>query len=140
MAQSNGNELVKSHTKKAFELLRKSDSIDTAKESLLVLNTFKGIGPATSSAILALICPGTLPFMSDEGLEHAAGLKGKPKYSVSEWKWYADAMRQRQAKERWEGGVQQIEEAAWAYAVLTKNGVWKSEEEVSRKRMKRDHA
>lgn len=123
MAQSNSNDLVQSQTKKAFELLSNSDSADTAKEALLALNTLRGIGPATSSAMLALICPDTLPFMSDEGLECAAGLQGKPKYSVSEWRWYTEVIQQRQEKEKWVGGVRQIEEAAWAYGVLTKKGL-----------------
>lgn len=112
-------------TKEAFQLLFSSDSsIEKAKEGLLVLNKLKGVGPATSSAILALYKPRELPFMSDEGLEFAADLQGKPKYSVMEWKWYVEKMQERVAKEKWKGGVKELEEAAWAYATLTKNGLW----------------
>jgi hypothetical protein len=128
MAQSNDNALVRSQTKKAFELLSESDSIDTAKEALTALSVLRGIGPATSSAILALFRPETLPFMSDEALEYAADLGEKPKYSVKEWKWYTEQMQQRREKENWSDGVKQIEEAAWSYAMLTRNGLWESEE------------
>mmetsp|Transcript_19221 Transcript_19221/g.36813 ORF Transcript_19221/g.36813 Transcript_19221/m.36813 type:complete len:231 (+) Transcript_19221:161-853(+) len=37
-----------------------------AHESLKTITELKGIGPATGSAILALVCPSEFPFMSDE--------------------------------------------------------------------------
>lgn len=109
--------MVQSTTKEAFALLKASTSIDSAKQSLLKLNSLKGIGPATSSAILSLFSPDALPFMSDEALKFAAGLKEKPKYSVKEWEWFVAEMRQRMEKEDW-NGVGELEKAAWSFAVL----------------------
>lgn len=89
----------------------------SAKESLLKLNTLKGIGPATSSAILSLFSPHSLPFMSDEALKFAAGLTDKPKYTVKEWEWFVVEMRKRMEKEDW-SGTDEMEKAAWSFAVL----------------------
>lgn len=100
--------------------LTDSTSIEVAKESLLKLNTLKGIGPATSSAILSLFSPGSLPFMSDEALKFAAGLNEKPKYNIKEWEWFVSEMRKRTKKEGW-SGTDQLEKAAWAFAVLKTN-------------------
>lgn len=91
--------------------------MDSAKGSLLKLNTLKGIGPATSSAILSLFSPDSLPFMSDEALKFAAGLKDKPKYTVKEWEWFVVEMRNRMNREDW-SGTDELEKAAWSFAVF----------------------
>ncbi|KAG4065403.1 hypothetical protein HA402_002801 [Bradysia odoriphaga] len=117
LAGSNSDDMVKNTTKEAFELLSKSTSIDSAKQSLLKLNCLKGIGPATSSAILSLFSPDSLPFMSDEALKFAAGLSEKPKYTVKEWEWFVAEMRKRMKKEDW-SGTDELEKAAWSFAVL----------------------
>lgn len=91
--------------------------MDSAKACLLKLNTLKGIGPATSSAILSLFSPDSLPFMSDEALKFAAGLKDKPKYTVKKWEWFVVEMRNRMEKEDW-SGTDELEKAAWSFAVL----------------------
>jgi len=117
LAGSNSNELVKSTTREAFALLTDSTSIEKAKESLLKLNSLKGIGPATSSAILSLFSPASLPFMSDEALKFAAGLNDKPKYTIKEWEWFVLEMRNRITKEEW-SGTDELEKAAFAFAVL----------------------
>lgn len=98
-------------------MLSKSTSIDTAKQSLLKLNSLKGIGPATSSAILSLFSPDSLPFMSDEALKYAAGLDEKPKYTVKEWEWFVAEMRNRIKREDW-SGTDELEKAAWSFAIL----------------------
>lgn len=55
--------------------------------------------------------------MSDEALKFGAGLKDKPKYSVKEWEWFVAGMRKRMKKEDW-SGVDELEKAAWSFAVL----------------------
>lgn len=102
-------------------MLNNSTSIDIAKESLTKLNSLKGIGPATSSAILSLFNPDTLPFMSDEALKFAAGFNEKPKYTIKEWEWFVAEMRKRMKKEDW-SGVDELEKAAWSFAVLKPSG------------------
>jgi hypothetical protein len=124
LAQSNADDVVQSQSKKALEmLLEGSKAMSSAKESLLILNTLRGVGPATSSAVLAAHSPESLSFMSDEALEAAAGLDGKPKYTMKEWQWYNEAMQKRADDEEWEGGVGGLEEAAWAYVVLKRHHV-----------------
>ncbi len=117
LAGSNSNETVEKTTREAFSLLNNSTSIDSAKQSLLKLNTLKGIGPATSSAILSLFSPDSLPFMSDEALKFAAGFNEKPKYTIKEWEWFVVQMQKRMEKENW-SGVNELEKAAWSFAVL----------------------
>lgn len=117
LAASNSSDIVKSTTTEAFSLLNDSTSIDSAKESLSKLNSLKGIGPATASAILSLFSPDSLPFMSDEALQFAAGLNEKPKYTVKEWEWFVAEMRKRMKKEQWKG-TDELEKAAWSFAVL----------------------
>ncbi|KAJ6649711.1 hypothetical protein Bhyg_04950 [Pseudolycoriella hygida] len=117
LAGSNPDEIVKNTTKEAFSLLIESTSLAKVKESLLKLNTLKGIGPATSSAILSLFSPDSLPFMSDEALKFGAGLNEKPKYTVSEWEWFIGKMRNRVEKEGW-NGTDELEKAAWSFGTL----------------------
>lgn len=117
LAGSNPDEIVKNTTQEAFSLLSDSTSIESAKEGLLKLNSLKGIGPATSSAILSLFSPESLPFMSDEALKFAAGLVEKPKYTIKEWEWFVGEMRKRTKKENW-SGTDELEKAAWSFAVL----------------------
>ena len=121
LAQSNADSFVRAQTRKAFAILSESESPEAAKESLIVLNSLKGVGPATSSAILSPFKPHSMAFMSDEALEIAACLVGKPKYTVGEWQWYTEKMRERASEEAWEGGTSQLEQSAWAYAVLKRN-------------------
>lgn len=132
LAGSNPNEIVKNITREAFSLLSDSTSIENAKESLLKLNSLKGIGPATSSAILSLFSPGSLPFMSDESLKFAAGLNDKPKYTIKEWEWFVVEMRKRMEKEDW-SGTDELEKAAWSFAVLKTS----TNTEVTQKHKKR---
>lgn len=131
LAASNANDLVVRTTKEAYSLLSKSN-IDSAKESILKLNSLKGIGPATSSAILSLFNPDTLPFMSDEALTFAAGLNGKPKYTVKEWEWFVVEMRNRVERESW-SGADVLEKAAWSFGVLKQSS--SSEKSVNQKRV-----
>lgn len=124
--------MVQTTTSEAFSLLNKSTSIDSAKESLLKLNSLKGIGPATSSAILALYSPDSLPFMSDEALKYGAGLNDKPKYTIKEWEWFVIEMRNRMKKEDW-SSMDELEKASWSFGVL-KPTVNDSDEKVATKR------
>ncbi|UZJ52207.1 hypothetical protein CBS101457_001527 [Exobasidium rhododendri] len=123
LAESNSDDFVQSQSKKALAQQRESESITSAKASLLTLNTLRGVGPATSSAILAAFSPKSMPFMSDEALEAAVALAGKPKYTVKEWEWYTKKMQERVKEEGWEGGVGELEAAAWAYVVLKRHNL-----------------
>lgn len=55
--------------------------------------------------------------MSDEALKFAADLNEKPKYTIKEWEWFVVEMRKRMKKEDW-SGTDELEKAAWSFAVL----------------------
>lgn len=120
LALSNPAPLVLSTTTTAYSL----DPLPALK----LLNTLKGVGPATASAILALFRPSTEPFMSDEAYE-AMGL-GKAEYTVKGWEKFREAMGERRESGGWES-VEELEKAAWSWGVERKYGG--KEEKVGKK-------
>ena len=62
---------VKRVSTEAFKQLGKAGSVPSptaAAAALVTITQFKGVGPATGSAVLSLYCP-HVPFMGDEALE-----------------------------------------------------------------------
>ncbi|XP_068102506.1 uncharacterized protein [Hyperolius riggenbachi] len=68
MVESNPEDIVERHTKKAFEFL---PDVGKAVDELCHL---KGVGPATASAILCAGAPDLVAFMADEAVESVPGL------------------------------------------------------------------
>jgi hypothetical protein len=87
-----------------------------ATAGLKKLCELKGVGPATASAMAALVQP-SLPFMADEALVAAVG--GRPDYSLPQYMRFAGAMQQR-AEQLSQGGrgwtPVQLERCLWAEA------------------------
>lgn len=68
LVSSNDENEVEIASKEAFVLV-KDGSEKNIKKAMGILSKLKGVGPATSSALLACYCPTVIPFMSDEALK-----------------------------------------------------------------------
>lgn len=117
-------------TGEAFALLAQSPveepREDDCKAAIEILNQLKGVGPATASALVALLYPKSIPFMSDEILLYGTGLKDKPKYTTKEWIQLVKDIRKRVSSLPKDKqfhclrSAEAIEKAAWALAVLNR--------------------
>lgn len=71
LVDSNSSESVKSYSNKALTILCSEENKNNRnwKAALKELNNLKGIGVATSSAILSIFAPDMCPFMADEVID-----------------------------------------------------------------------
>jgi hypothetical protein len=73
---SNTAELVQASTAEALSILRSDTSPASVRRALDVLTSkLHGVGPATASAILTVLDPTRVAFMSDEAMAVAPGIK-----------------------------------------------------------------
>ncbi|SCV73600.1 BQ2448_7526 [Microbotryum intermedium] len=84
------------------------------------LSTLRGIGPATSSALLSLYRPQTDPFLSDEAWT-VFFPSVKPEYTEKAYKRFCEVFRERLETEAWEN-AEELEMACWSWAVTRKYG------------------
>uniref|UniRef100_A0A2P2J597 Uncharacterized protein LOC103320504 n=2 Tax=Rhizophora mucronata TaxID=61149 RepID=A0A2P2J597_RHIMU len=107
--------LVKSASQKSFR------SLPDLSKAVTELTVFKGIGPATASAVLATYAPDVAPFMSDEAMEAALG--SSKDYSLKQYLIFADKL-QNKAKELSLKGesfmASDVERALWSSAMSAK--------------------
>eukprot|EP00743_Colponemidia_sp_Colp-15_P009435 GILK01010315.1.p1 GENE.GILK01010315.1~~GILK01010315.1.p1 ORF type:complete len:308 (-),score=33.19 GILK01010315.1:101-973(-) len=108
-------EVVKEASRNAFRLLSKYDM----REAIEAMASLKGVGPATSSAVLAAYRPDLLSFMSDEALIHAPGISKE--YTLQMCLKLIDVMGRkckelRKADPNTEWTVQMVEQAVWSFA------------------------
>ncbi|SDA03623.1 BZ3501_MvSof-1269-A2-R1_Chr11g03191 [Microbotryum saponariae] len=93
------------------------------------LSTLRGIGPATSSALLSLYRPRTDPFLSDEAWTVFFPTE-KPEYTEKAYKRFREVFKVRLEEEGW-GSAEELEMACWSWAVREKYG--KAEEDGTMK-------
>lgn len=131
--RGNARDLVHSSSQETFAVLPPDfHDVDlpdesTIKEAMKAACKMKGVGPALSSALLALARPNTLPYMADEVIVHGVGILTPPKYSDKEYVILARKVNERMEQLRKENGnekakclqtAEQFEMASWAYGVL----------------------
>ncbi|KDE07782.1 hypothetical protein MVLG_02050 [Microbotryum lychnidis-dioicae p1A1 Lamole] len=97
-----------------------------------LLSTLRGIGPATSSALLSLYRPRTDPFLSDEAWTVFFPTE-KPEYTEKAYKRFCEVFKVRLEEEGW-GSAEELEMACWSWAVREKYG--KVEEDGATKETK----
>eukprot|EP00742_Colponemidia_sp_Colp-10_P009485 GILJ01010346.1.p1 GENE.GILJ01010346.1~~GILJ01010346.1.p1 ORF type:complete len:313 (+),score=38.21 GILJ01010346.1:122-940(+) len=108
-------EVVKEASQNAFRLLSSSNM----KEAIEAMASLKGIGPATSSAVLAAFRPDLLSFMSDEALIHAPSISKE--YTLHMYLKLMDVIG-RKRKQLYKDDpdtawtAQKVEQAVWSFA------------------------
>ncbi|KAM0791705.1 hypothetical protein ACM66B_003977 [Microbotryomycetes sp. NB124-2] len=131
LVASNSDSLIRSTTSKAISLVSHSSSssadkssqpsISNTSEAIKELSKLKGVGPATASAVLALVQPTWLPFMSDELMNALFGKDVKLEYTVKAYeKLVKDVQTKFKSGEGWTAN--ELEKACWARDVLERNG------------------
>eukprot|EP01128_Nolandella_sp_AFSM9_P012857 TRINITY_DN9697_c0_g1_i1.p1 TRINITY_DN9697_c0_g1~~TRINITY_DN9697_c0_g1_i1.p1 ORF type:complete len:310 (+),score=63.72 TRINITY_DN9697_c0_g1_i1:50-979(+) len=111
LVKGNGDEKVVRLTGEATALCEGGD-IEGALKKLMEL---EGVGPATSSAILACYSPSQVPFMSDEGLRAASV---PLTYNVKSFRMYLSKMTEFAAIVQCR--VSDLERSAWSLATAIK--------------------
>jgi hypothetical protein len=131
--RGNPQSLVHEATQECYTIL-KPDLRDaevpdqaTIKEAMKAACKMKGVGPALSSALLALARPKTLPYMADEVIVHGVGILTPPKYSDKEYITLAQKVQERMAELQEDEdaanakclqSAEHFEMASWAHGVL----------------------
>ncbi|KAJ8903593.1 hypothetical protein NDN08_004697 [Rhodosorus marinus] len=123
LADSNTEKAVTDTSSRAFSYVKKGD----LTKALKALEELSGIGPATASAVLSIVCPSRCAFMSDEALAAAPALNGRVDYTNKAFKLFQEDMI---SKSR------QLEELSphkqkWT-PVMVENAIWSS---ITRKQL-----
>lgn len=126
LARKNTEEEVRQLSKTGFEFLQQSadNDISVSRTAIEKFSKLKGVGPATASALLALIRPKTFPYMSDEALLHGTGLTDKPKYTPIEYQKMISHIHDQIQSGNGQPclkDAEQFEKAVWAYGILKFN-------------------
>ncbi|XP_013863630.1 uncharacterized protein zgc:112496 isoform X2 [Austrofundulus limnaeus] len=91
LVASNGEDVVKKCSRKAFSLL------PDVQAAIAELSSLKGVGPATASAVLAAGAPHLTAFMSDEAMESVPGLR-PIQYTAKHYALYLNKVAAQSAK------------------------------------------
>ena len=105
--------------------------------ALTALCSLKGVGPATASAILALVSPHFCPFMSDESLNMTATPRDytAKSYLILRSKLIAKAKELSKSGKEWTAVM--VEMALWASCFIEDDGDSKEKEMPATKKTKR---
>ncbi|KAJ7647715.1 hypothetical protein FB45DRAFT_894244 [Roridomyces roridus] len=125
---SNPESLVLKSTSSALTTLRAAG--DDLERGLLAVSqacAMKGVGAATASALLTLLPPHLLPFMSDEAASFFTSTLGPIKYTDAFYNKFARAMAAEVARlnseaDNMQWDAQKLQRALFAICILKKHG------------------
>mmetsp|Transcript_7624 Transcript_7624/g.21811 ORF Transcript_7624/g.21811 Transcript_7624/m.21811 type:complete len:226 (+) Transcript_7624:3-680(+) len=167
LAASNGAFLVQRTTERAFVQLRAieegGEAAQTTRlsvDAMQTLTSLKGVGPATASAIAAVVRPDIVPFTSDEAVQGVPGLAVK--YDIKTFQKFMSRILEKVAALRAEAATSKpdsngvdsdgdgcewtalrVEEALWAHHHLSGMPEYQREgredDEPPAKREKKQH-
>lgn len=116
LIRRNSSEFVKQTTSEAIGHISKTKS--DVDESMKILCSLQGVGPATASLILSVICPENVAFMSDEAMDAALGLPRS--YTIQTFRKFQSALVSKAAELGDDWNPDLVEKALFSAAVMAR--------------------
>ena len=116
LIRRNSSEFVKETTSEAIKHISKTKC--DVDESMKILCNLKGVGPATASLILSVICPENVPFMSDEAMDAALGLPRA--YTIQTFRKFQSALASKATELGDDWNPDLVEKALFSAAIMAR--------------------